>query len=81
MKILKVYEKTNGYHVAYKPIIILYILFMFIKVKFIHFHSYVMFTMKSMSICNYSFMMISLYSDHQSLYICSKYSRRISNYL
>ena len=43
---------TNGYYVAYKPIILPYILFMFIKVKLIYFHSYVMFLMMSMSICN-----------------------------
>ena len=41
---------SYGYYVAYKPIILSCILFMFIEVKFIHCHSYVMFVMKSMSI-------------------------------
>ena len=42
----------NGYYVAYKPIRLSCILFMFIKMKFIHCHSCVMFAMKSLSICN-----------------------------
>ena len=42
----------DGYYVAYKPITLLCILFMFIEIKFIHCHSCVMFAMKSMSICN-----------------------------
>ena len=42
----------DGYYVAYKPITLLYILFMFIKMKFIHFHSCVIFAMMSMSMCN-----------------------------
>ena len=42
----------DGYYVAYKPITLSYILFMFIEIKFIHFHSCVMFAMKSMSMCN-----------------------------
>ena len=37
------------YNVAYKPITVLCILFMFIEMKFIHCHSAVMFAMKSMS--------------------------------
>ena len=45
-------EPTDGYYVAYKPITLSYILFMFIEMKFIHCHSCVMFAMKSMSICN-----------------------------
>ena len=36
----------------YKPITLPYILFMLIEMKFIHRHSCVMFTIKSMSICN-----------------------------
>ena len=39
----------DGYYVAYKPITLPCILFVFIEMKFIHCHSYVMFTMKSMS--------------------------------
>ena len=42
----------DGYYVAYKPITLSYILFMFIEMKFIHCHSCVMFAMKSMSMCN-----------------------------
>ena len=43
---------TNGYYLAYKLITLSCILFMFLEMKFIHCHSYVMFTMKSMSMCN-----------------------------
>ena len=43
---------TNGYCVAYEPITCPCISFMFIEMKSIHFHSCVMFVMKSMSICN-----------------------------
>ena len=43
---------TDGYYVTYKPITLLCISFMFIKIKFIHCHSCVIFSMKSMSICN-----------------------------
>ena len=42
----------DGYYVAYKPITLSCILFMFIEMKFIHYHSCVMFAMKSMSMCN-----------------------------
>ena len=45
-------EETNGYYVAYKLITLSCILFMFIEIKLIHCHSCVMFTMKSMSMCN-----------------------------
>ena len=41
-----------GYYVVYKPIKLPCISFMFIEMKFIHFHSYVMFAMNSMRICN-----------------------------
>ena len=41
----------DRYYVAYKPIIFLHISFIFIEMKFIHCHSYMMFAMKSMSIC------------------------------
>ena len=44
--------KTDGYYVAYKPITLPCILFVFIEMKFIHCHSCVMFVMKSMSMCN-----------------------------
>ena len=46
------YLKRDGYYVAYKPITLSYILFMFIEMKFIQFHSCVMFAMKSKSMCN-----------------------------
>ena len=46
------HTKCDGYYVAYKPITLSCILFMFIEMKFIHFHSCVMFAMKSMSMCN-----------------------------
>ena len=42
----------DGYYVAYKPITLSCILFMIIEMIFIHFHSCVMFAIKSMSICN-----------------------------
>ena len=44
--------ESDGYYVAYKPITLPCILFMFIEMKFIHCHSCVMFAMKSMSMCN-----------------------------
>ena len=37
---------------AYNPITLLCISFIFIEMKFIHYHSGVMFVMKSMNICN-----------------------------
>ena len=43
---------SDGYYVAYKPITLSCISFMFIKMIFIHYHSCVIFAMKSMSICN-----------------------------
>ena len=43
---------SDGYYVAYKLITLSCILFMFIEMKFIHFHPCVMFTMKLMSMCN-----------------------------
>ena len=46
------YLVTDGYYVAYKPITLSCILFMFIEMKFIHCHSCVMFATKSMSMCN-----------------------------
>ena len=42
----------GGYYVAYKPITLSCILFMFIEMKFIHFYSCMMFLMKSMSMYN-----------------------------
>ena len=44
--------RVDGYYVAYKPITLPSILFMFVEIKFIHCHSCVMFAMKSMSMCN-----------------------------
>ena len=56
---------SDRYYVAFKPITLLYIFFMFIKIKFIHCHSFVMYTMKSISVCNdYVIMMKSQYNDH-----------------
>ena len=49
---VKLGEGGDGYYVAYKPITLPYILFMFIEMKFIHCHSCVMFAMRSMSMCN-----------------------------
>ena len=49
---LHFYLSGDGYYVAYKPITLLSILFMYIEMKFIHCHSCVMFVMKSMSRCN-----------------------------
>ena len=46
------YVMYDGYYVAYKPITLSSILFMFVEMKFIHCHSCVMFVMKSMSMCN-----------------------------
>ena len=43
---------NDGYYVAYKPITLPCILFMFVEIKFIHWHSCVMFAMKAMNICN-----------------------------
>ena len=43
---------VDGYYVAYKPITLSCIFFMFIEMKFIHCHSGVMFSMKSISMCN-----------------------------
>ena len=40
------------YYVAYKPITLPYILFLIIEIILIHWHSCVMFAMKSMSICS-----------------------------
>ena len=45
-------QVDDRYYVAYKPITLSCILFMFIEMKFIHSHSCVMFAMKSMSMCN-----------------------------
>ena len=42
----------DGYYVAYEPITLPCILFMFIEMKFIHCHSCVIFIMNSMNICN-----------------------------
>ena len=43
---------NDRYYVAYKPITLLCILFTFIKMISIHYHSCVIFVMKSMNICN-----------------------------
>ena len=45
-------KACDGYYVAYKPITLSSILFIFVEMKFIHCHSCVMFAMKSMSMCN-----------------------------
>ena len=46
-------HKSDGYYVAYKPITFTCISFMFIEMKFVHYYSCVMFSIKSISICNY----------------------------
>ena len=51
-KVMETRELFDRYYVAYKPITLSCILFMFIEMKFIHCHSCVMFAMKSMSMCN-----------------------------
>ena len=48
----RIKDKNDRYYVAYKPITLSCILFMFIEIKFIHCHSCVMFAMKSMSMFN-----------------------------
>ena len=50
--IMRVFVKSDGYYVAYKPITLSCILFMLIEMKFIYCYSCVMFAMKSMSMCN-----------------------------
>ena len=45
-------DSIEGYYVAYKPITLSCIFFLFIEIKFIHCYSCVMFAMKSMSMCN-----------------------------
>ena len=47
-----IYRHFDGYYVAYKPITLSRILFMFIEMIFIYFHSCVMFAMTSMSMRN-----------------------------
>ena len=42
----------DRYNLAYKPITLLYISFMFIEMKFIHFHSFMIFILKSISTYN-----------------------------
>ena len=60
--------RGDGYYVAYKPITLTCILFMFIEMKFIHCHCCVIFAMKSMSMCNdyinYDEIIISLVFKH-----------------
>ena len=45
-------DKLDEYYVAYKPITLSCILFMFIEIKFIHCNFCVIFAMKYMSMCN-----------------------------
>ena len=52
MNSLIIDEMSDEYYVAYKPITLLCILFMFVEMIFIHCHSCMMFVMKSMSMCN-----------------------------
>ena len=42
----------DGYYMTYKPITLPFISLMFIEMKFIHYHSCVIFVMKPMTICN-----------------------------
>ena len=44
--------RIDRYYVTYKLITLSYILFMVIEIKFIHCHSCMMFTMKSINIYN-----------------------------
>ena len=46
------FEDIDGYYVTYKPIILSCMFFIFIEMKLIYCHSFVIFVMKSMSICN-----------------------------
>ena len=48
----RLHRTFDWYYVAYKLITLSCILFMFIEMIFIHFHSCVMFVIKSMSMCN-----------------------------
>ena len=45
-------KRTDGYYVAYKPISLPCISFIFIEMKFIHCYSCMMFVIKYVSICN-----------------------------
>ena len=58
------YHDIDGYYVAYKPITLSHISFMFIKIKFIHCHFCVIFVIKSMSICNDLANYDEIYNDH-----------------
>ena len=46
------HNQNDRYYVANKPITLSCISFMLIEMIFIHYHSCVMFVMRSMSICN-----------------------------
>ena len=46
------FHHADGYYVAYQPITLSCILFIFFEMKFIHYHSCVMFAMNSMRMCN-----------------------------
>ena len=48
----EIYRPSDGYYIAFEPITLPYILFMFIQIKFIHCPSCVMFAIKSINICN-----------------------------
>ena len=48
----KVDVKSNGYYVAYNPNTLPCIWFTFIEIKFIHYHSCVIFIIKFMNKCN-----------------------------
>ena len=78
----------DEYYVTFKTITLMCISFMFIEMKFIHCHSYVMFAMKSMNICNdlvnYDEIIIpwSLVFKYMfQIFILVWYLRRTLNYL
>ena len=50
--VVEVRDYIDGHYMAYKLITLPYILFMFIEIKYTHYHSSVMFVLKSMSICD-----------------------------
>ena len=78
----------DGCYVTHKSITLPCISFIFIEMKFIHFHSCVMFTMKSMSIfndyVNYNTIIILrslVFKCMFSTFLFVRYLIRISNYL
>ena len=79
-------QYVNGYYVAYKPITLSSILFIFFEMKSIYCHYCVICVMKSKSICsdliNYDDITIqrSLVFKKNSKHSYSRYSKRTPNY-